>query len=500
MSRSRSNYVSIVHFDEHLISRLRVRKSSKGVDVIGFDQERGQWSAEGGAEGASLEAALKEFAERHKLAEDAVYTVLPRHNMTVRILQLPTHDPAEINGMVRHSVEDYVPFPAEELIIDQCVLRKTGDGHAQVLAVFAHRDVVETHLRLLHGAKVEPVRIFLSTACLVTAAMMARTGDEERYALVDLGSGGLEVLVMNGQRLEYGRAIASTQDWSSRGDEAAEVFEELSVELRASLSAYRRESEDGEEVDAVYLCSDWVDVTEHCETLTHEVGRECRPAAFARGLVTHGADQLPTLPLTSLGAALAAQGRAAVAINLLPGAVVEQRKRAGSRQQAVKFGSFAAAIAVVLIGLYAQAVYQRTGYVNELRVRIVEVEPRAQGILSKQKQLGILQRQVHRTGGVVELVAALCDLFPGSGMNITRFQFTHGERIDLWGRAKTLLQIETLARELNEIGKTAIPQFARAQQVYEKKVREKAQEVLNFKITLPFPESEEPEGGGSGLD
>ena len=169
MSRKSPN-ISILQFGEHLIARLRVRRSGKGIDIIAYDVERGNWPAKDG----SLDEALKDFAARHNLAEDHVFSIIARHEMTARILELPSQDPAEIAGMIRLSAEEYVPFPADELLIDQCILQKLPDGRSKVLAVFAHQDVVNAHVKTLHHAQLEPEQIFLSTACLAAIAADAR--------------------------------------------------------------------------------------------------------------------------------------------------------------------------------------------------------------------------------------------------------------------------------------------------------------------------------------
>ena len=501
----KTHHISILQFDERLISRLRVRRSTRGVDVLAFDQERGAWSLEDG----SLEAALEAFAQSHALADDDVYTVLPRHEMTARILELPTEDPDEIAGGIRLSAEEYVPFPADELIIDQCVLRTLPDGVSLVLAVFAHRDVVDQHLALLGSAGIEPIQIFLSTTCLASASAAAEGGKEgacrgqaptRRHALVHLASGGLEVVVMNAKRLEYGRAVASAQDWGLGGDEAAEVLEELRVEIGASLSAYRRQSEDGEGVDAVYLCSEWADVSGYGEALVHELGQDCAPASFARGLLVGGGEAVATLPLVSLGAALTAQGRGVASIRLLPRSVLESRKRSGLKGKAIRLGALAAAVLIALTGLYAALIRQRQAYIRELRARIAAVEPRAKSIVAKTKQLQIIEQQVERSGNVIELLAALCDAFPASGINVTRFVFTHNQEIELYGRAENLEILQTMTQDLIDMGKTALPQFAMAQRAYENKVRERNQTVLDYKLIMPFPISEAAEGGGENVE
>ena len=492
----KTHHISILQFDERLISRLRVRRSTRGVDVLAFDQERGAWSLEDG----SLEAALEAFAQSHALADDDVYTVLPRHEMTARILELPTEDPDEIAGGIRLSAEEYVPFPADELIIDQCVLRTLPDGASLVLAVFAHHDVVDQHLALLGSAGIEPIQIFLSTTCLASASAAAEGGKQQRHALVNLASGGLEVVVMNAKRLEYGRAVASAQDWGLRGDEAAEVLEELRVEIGASLSAYRRQSEDGEGVDAVYLCSEWADVSGYGEALVHELGQDCAPATFARGLLVGGGEAVATLPLVSLGAALTAQGRGVAPIRLLPGSVLESRKRSGLKGKAIRLGALAAAVLIALTGLYAVLVRQRQAYIRELRARIAKVEPRAKSVVAKTKQLQIIEQQVERAGSVIELLAALCDAFPASGINVTRFVFTHNQEIELYGRAENLEILQALTQDLIDMGKTALPQFAMTQRAYENKVRERNQTVLDYKLIMPFPISEAAEGGGENVE
>jgi hypothetical protein len=498
----KTNNFSILQATESLITRLRIRRSDKGLDVVSFDIEQGQWSSQDG----SLAAALKAFAVKHAMAEDQVYTVLPRHEMTARILELPSHDLSEIASMIKLSAEEYVPFPAHELVIDQHILHKTGGGESEVLVVFAHQDVVQSHLALLREAGLEPVQVFLSTACLVSAAMAARASKHQRYALVNLAAGGLEVIVMNGKRFEYGRAVASTQDWAAaRGEaflglpdekafpgEGSEAAEELRVELRATLSAYRRESEDGEGVEAVYFASDWADVKPYCDDLEQEMAEECIPANLAGDLITQGADKAPRALVTALGAALLAQDRGEVSIRLLPKSVLSERERTGVKQKAVKYAALAACILLALAFLYGQAVYQRNAYVKYLEKRIAMVEPKAKNVLSKQKQLKILWNQVDRSDSVVELLADLCQLYPASDANVTHFIFTHAEKIELFGRAKNLQLVEKLTQDMVDAGKSTLPLFARAETVYDNKGIERTQEVRDFAIQIPFPNSETP--------
>lgn len=490
----KTGHISILQFDEHLIVWLRVKPSSKGLEIETWETQRGTWSAQDG----SLELAVEEFVKMRRIAADRVHTVLPRHEMTARILLLPSHDEVEIDGMVRLGVEDYVPYPENELVLDQCLLQRLPDGQARVLAVFAHRDVVEAHVSILRACGIEPEQISVSTACLASSAILAHGKDGEKFALVNLASGGVEVLVFNGNRLEYGRAVATSQDWSAAAAVGSEAVEELASEVRATVSAHRRETEDGVGADRVYLCSEWADTAQVASALSDTLGYECLPAQFARSLCIKGAELLTASPLSSLGAALAAQNRAPVSISLVPASLEQARRRGETRRKLVKVGGFVLAVIIGLLAVYGQAAYQRSRYINELQSQINEMEPVALSVEAKRRQLIRLQQHLDRRGSALELLAKISELTPASGLNITRYSFLHGDEITIAGRAETLTLVYALVDALREAGREDVPQFARAGFGPYREEVEQNQAVIQYEINISFANVEagaEPEDG-----
>jgi hypothetical protein len=485
---ARKSNISILQFDERHITRLRVQRSPKGVDALSYDVQAGSWSASDG----TLAEALRAFAKEHRLADDSVCTVLPRHEMTARILSLPTHSAVEIESMVRLSAEEYVPYPAHELVIDQTVLQKMSDGTAKVLAVFAHRDVVESHVEILRACAIEPEHIYVSTACLASAAHQAR-GEETRYALVNLASGGLEVLVIQNGRLTYGRGVAAQHDWNRLAQPGSAELEELALEVRASLSAYRRESEDGESVDRVYVCSDYADCAAAANALADATGFECAPAKFGMALFEHTQPKAG-IPLVSAGAALAAQDRATLAIGLVPASLIESRQSSRMRRSLYTGGGMAAAVALSALAVFAQAYYQRASYSSELNKRIEQVRPEAESVREKYAQLLRLQQNLDRRGSALELLAALSDLIPRAGVTITRFVFTHNDTLAIHGRAESQGLASELADAMREAGQKDVPQFARARLGATKQEAEQDRQVYQFEIIVPL-EVEEPSEG-----
>ena len=515
----KSHYITVLQFDRRRITALRLQPGPHGVDIAGCYREEGDWNRDDG----SLGEALKAFITTHGLGKDTVCTILPRHDITTRILTLPTHSEHELANMVRLSAEEFVPFSAEELIIDQCILEKSDNGECQALAVLAHRDVVNGHVELVRQAGVEPRRILLSSACMASVAIAGGAADRGCFALVNLASGGLEVVILKDGRLVYSRGVGTVQDWTFAAESAeagtpgqqanlgidlgagpapagggAEAIEELVLEVRGSLATYRRESEDGLGAERLYLCSDHADLDRACAALQERIGKPCTPAEFAEPLVHSGAEHLEGhVPLVLLGAALAAQDRAPVDIELLPESLTRQRELQHVKRVGLRVAVLAALVMAGLAGLYWQAVSQRQELIDELQAVTEEIGPSARGIAAKQEQLQILRREVDRRGSVLELLAVLTEAAPPPiaenepRVNINRFSYDRRDGIDLWGRARTVDDVANFTRNIHKMAEGHLEALATAKRVYEKRTLERSEDVWSFQVEVTFPEEED---------
>lgn len=475
----KSGFISILQFDERTLTRARVKPGAAGVEMVAFDQERGHWPAANGG----LETALLDFVARHKVAEDEVATILPRHLVTVRILNLPTHDPAEAAHMIRFSAEEHVPYPLDELVVQQAILRKEPGGESKVMAVFAHKDVLKTHLAPLRKAGIIPSRVFLSTACLANAVAAVKVPAEGPYAVINLGSTGIEVLVFLGNKLLFGRGVASEQDWAQRGADAGDADEEIAVEVRGSLSAFRRDSEDGEGANDIYLAADYpVAMSERVEALAAQTGKECASAYFADALIAGGA----TASLLTVGAALGAQGRGTLDINLLPPAESRERVVQGAKVLLLRAGYAAGAVAAALVLLFAQAYWQRYSYILELEEQLRAVEPDARGLGEKQEQLSILRQQMKRGNSPLHMLAVAAEAAPDKNANVVQFMYNINDGADFWGRAKSVDDVQRFAANLRKAAVESLAFFEHAHSVYEEQGNERGEPVLMYQVSVPI--------------
>jgi len=479
----KSNHISLLQFDIHMLSHMRIERSSKGIAVLSYATEAGSWEDEG-----ALDTALKSFVERNNLVEDELYSILPRHELTLRILTLPSQDDQEIAGMIHLSAEEYVPFPLDELIIDHAILEKMPTGESRVLITLAHRDVVEAHISLLRKSGLEPEKILLSSACLASIGIAAYEPRDERYALLNLGASGLEMVVIDNGRLHFSRGVASTQDWRRAEEENSDEREELALEVRNSLAAYRRDSEDGLGVDKLFLGSEYAIVTKTSEVLETETAKDCAPAEFVRKLVVSGNEKMATLPLVMLGAALAAQDRGAIRINLLPDSVIQGRALETTKHTVYIAAAMVVAVVIALGILYTQAILQRTAMIRQLEDQIAVIQPGALGVQAMRQQLDILDRQVQQEGSVLEILASMSRVAPEDDMNFTRMTYNRNTGVNVWGRAKRIDDIHRFLDRLRALdAERNIALFSQARSLYEQRDVERNEVVFLYQISIPFP-------------
>lgn len=483
-AKSATGATAVIQFDATGIAALRVRVEEGALSVVSHASVRGQWNDEDG----SLEAALRAFASEHLDPADRLFSILPRYEITTRLLELPSQDDAEIDGMLHLNAEEHVPYSADELLIRHARLHGVG-GESVVLAVFARNNVVDAHLALLQGAGLEPERILLSTACLLSAVSATAPDAPERFALAHLATGGLEVAVFSERKTVFVRGVSMPHGWSAQ--EGGGAPDDLMPELRASLSAYRRESLDGMGAEHIYVSSDWASLSVVCPEVEMETGKECAAAEFLRSAMKNGGTLPATLPAVLIGGALTAAGKARYGIDLLPEHVRQSRQMTGLRAQFVRTAALVLLIIVLSGGLYFQRVWQYRSYIQELEAQVEKLAPQSEGVAEKQAQLNIIARQVNREGNVLDLLGATVASLPEKDINITRFSYDRQTGMEIWGRALTVDEVSTFASNLRAAGVGALSLLQSAHRMYEEKDAERDQEIVLYHVAVPTAEMEE---------
>lgn len=172
--------------------------SARGAVVFEAGEERG--------------TQLKRALVKAGVKATAAAVSVPRRQVVLRELELPTDDREEVRAMVSLKMERDLPFAASEMVGAIRVLEREG-GTSRVLAGYVKRDLLEEQLEVLRGAELKPVCAGVS-ALLALRALRQSSGFHSGHAqgLVAAGSGLTEIGVLNGDAALTSRAASTGLD------------------------------------------------------------------------------------------------------------------------------------------------------------------------------------------------------------------------------------------------------------------------------------------------
>lgn len=471
MARSEST-ISILQLDDHAVRHARF-EVDEGLPRLA----RTSAAARGDSTSLRAFAAAEVVSDRHFV------TIIPRHQATLRFLTLPSREPAEIASMVSLAAEELAPYPRDQLVVQHRILSQLESGESRVLVVLLHQGVVQQQVERLSAAGLEPGHLLFSTTCLHAVACASPDAPEGRYALACVFPDALEVLVIQKSNLEFSRGVAHHGPWDL--DEATDR-DALGYEIRDALAAWRRESDDGESLDLVYIAGDGLDSTALATLLESATGRTCQPAQFlgaAHGACAHTQEGYP---LVALGAALSVEGRAPLVLDFIPPSILQSRSVREVQTGLRRISLLVGIVLGLILAAFGQSVYQRLALIQELRSQIDSISPGVVDSVTRQRGLLDIAQQVEQDGNFLALLAAVAEAAPEEGLNITRVEYDRELGMNVWGRARTkdLVLGEFLGR-LRQKAEGSLAQLAQAHSQYETPGQERGQNIVNYHIAIP---------------
>ncbi|MGC9053235.1 MAG: pilus assembly protein PilM, partial [Candidatus Hydrogenedens sp.] len=202
METKGNKYIFLTIEGEHY-TLLRVQKTRKAWEVLNYET-----SFEPDHPAGDAFSQLIKRARENRWTNEPCYLVLPRHEITSRIVTLPSQDIEEIKNMVSLSAEEFVPYSLEEIQISQCILEKLPDFQSRVFVAIAHRDLIQEKIKILQKAGWEPLGILVSTGLLINSAPeILKKSSQIHVLFVHLTIAGIEVAIFDKHTLHFSRGV-----------------------------------------------------------------------------------------------------------------------------------------------------------------------------------------------------------------------------------------------------------------------------------------------------
>ncbi len=154
-------------------------------------------SLDGHARRTAFLGALQRFVGEQGLRGPAVTTALPVHDLFIRSVSLPFRDPKKLAEVVPFEIENLIPLPLEDVVIESLALPPPSTGSAErpattdLLVAAVPRRVLADHMQLCADAGLEGAAVTVDALALYSALRWLHRTDRtppSECVVIDLGA------------------------------------------------------------------------------------------------------------------------------------------------------------------------------------------------------------------------------------------------------------------------------------------------------------------------
>lgn len=156
---------------------------------------------------AAIRQALRDAGLRIREA----LAIVPKQWVTLRIVNLPSSDPSEVEEMARFEAERHIPFNVERHVISHHVLRFEGLRGAQVVIAAMDGPPAQETTAVMEAAGIHLLGLDVSSTALVNALMHSGAWDTEKHptvAQVNIGQTATDINILHNGLPVFARSIA----------------------------------------------------------------------------------------------------------------------------------------------------------------------------------------------------------------------------------------------------------------------------------------------------
>ncbi len=402
------------------------------------------------------------LTEIRKNFRGVVTVALPSSQLLMRVLELPSTDSEEINGMVELQMDQISPFPADQLTLSYELLKET-ENHSRVLAVAAPRDSVDELGELFKSNNVY-IRS-LDAEILAWWSLLSVHSDvptEGRVILVLEKHTEFSMIVVDDGVPVCFRSLELFHDFT---DET--VLREIVEEMRYTLLSLEAEYAHRE------LCSiEFWSESEIPSTLLTLLGEEC-----TKNINLH---DLGTLPTLARGLALRSAEREAHHLELVPREWIELQRKKRFMQVATIASIAVLSVWLGIISITAAVFAFQKASFHRVEAEAAKYSAPARAAQAAREEMLSLEKYADRSRSALECLREITQSLPNF-VEITSFTYTKGKAIRLSGTGESSDLIYDYFQKLGEL-----PLFEGVENI-------KINDNTRFSITvnLPKPETED---------
>ncbi len=431
-------------------------------------------------------AALARIFKEHNLNKQGVVTYLPRHLVTVRVLEFPSTDPKEINDMVGLQVTKQTPYSKDEIYSSHKIVSSDREGYTKVMLVIARRSLVSERVEAIFSAGMAVERVGVSTEGVYNWFSVAYphefTSDVQRSVVViDVDSNYSDFMVLREGGPVFTRSIlVGANQLMEEFDKWHEKFAE---EAKHSIDLYQGEQR-GAKVVKVILSGAGKNIQGLNIALEAKLGilvENAIPVKNMRIKDSVNVLQDPNFNFVSVSALFGIAIRhKELDLDMTPHDLRIQRKMERKRKQLMVMGVLATSIVMFISLILLTSIYSKNAYLDQLKEKIAKVEPESKEVEEMRKKISLVANRLDAKGTTINLLSEIYKLTPRE-VSLSAISISERDRATLKGRANALSDVYKYAKTLEDSG-----YFEKVNTNYATTKRENNVEYADFEVVCYY--------------
>lgn len=421
-----------------------------------------------------------------KLNRQSVIMYIPRHLVTIRILNLPAADPKEIADMVGLQAAKQTPYSKEEIIYSHKIINSDPAGYTKVMLVIAARNIINERVNTLQTAGMGLTKIAISSEGVYNWFRIARArdieaNDSQSIAVVDIDSNYSDFIVINKGKMAFTRNIFIGANHLI--NEPAVWRDKFSEELKRSLQRYQGE-ERNIKITKIFLSG----ASENIEGMDAELRAkldipiektsqlENIPISFNADILKEGDSR--NISITQLIGVL--MNDKDLQIDLLSGERKIQILMEHKRRQLTVMGVLFVAIVTMLSLLLLINVSNKNTYLDALKQKLAKVETESAGIEKMRTVIKLVEKRLDFRGYAINIINEIYKVTPEEIYVIDVF-IDEKRDVTIKGGSAAMSSVFKYIKLLEKSG-----MFENVKTSYTTTKKEKDGEFAEFEITCSY--------------
>jgi len=413
---------------------------------------------------------------------------LPRHLVTLRVLELPSDSPKEIDNIINLHIGQQTPYSREEIVFSYKIIPSERNGYARVVLVIARRNLIDERMDIMFKASVNPQRMGLGTEGVLNCFENSyfnklKLSDSQAIVLLDIDSNYSDFIVVHKGNLRFSKNILIGANQLI--DEKEPYTIKFIDEVDHSLKVFSEES-NNIQITKIFLSGAAKNIENLDKLINARFNLPCEAVDLLKNaLNTEREDSIrANTKFISLSPALGLLAKyKELEFDLMPnekriGQIMEEK-----RKNLTVTGILFSAIILTLSILLAIHINNKNIYINELKHKIASIKNVSDEVDKMRLSIDLVHERADASGDVINLLNEIYKAIPAE-VYLTSVDIENRGQAHLKGHAVAISDVFKFVTALS-----ASPFLEKVRNTYATTKEEDNNQYADFEIIAEYKTS-----------